>query len=423
MNTMKMLTTATIKAMRPGDKRQEVKDPSSVGLYLVLQPSGHRSFALRFRGLDGKPQKLVLGPFDPAGETDSEPVVGHPLTLASARRLAAELNRERLRGKDIRAKKEVSSITFSQVAQEFVREHVMKRNRRGKQVARLLGVDGDIMTKGGLCSRWSAKAITEVTAGDVYEVVQEARQRGVPGMAARTQGPSEARARHLHGALSALFGWAHKHRKVTVNPCRDVHPPEPGTSRDRVLAEAELVRVWEACGSLGEPFGTAIRLLVLTGSRLNEVAGMRRSEINGDVWMLPADRSKNKRPHALPLPPLALELLASIPDTGDLFFSTNGRTAVSGWSKVKVRLDKLSGVEGWRLHDIRRTAATGMASIGVAPHIVEAVLNHVSGAKAGVAGIYNRAAYGPEKRAALDVWADHVQALVTPNVVPLRRPA
>jgi integrase len=193
----------------------------------------------------------------------------------------------------------------------------------------------------------------------------------------------------------------------------------------------EIVSFWKAADQMGEPFGIVLKLLLLTGCRLREVAGMRRVELSDDgTWNLPGARTKNKKPHIVPLPPLACELIAGTMSRGDLIFSTTGVTPVSGWSKMKRRLDELMvrearrDIEPWRLHDLRRTAATGMAEIGVAPHIVEAVLNHISGAKASVAGMYNKAQYAAEKKAALERWAAHIEALISgrpAKVVPMRR--
>ena len=142
---------------------------------------------------------------------------------------------------------------------------------------------------------------------------------------------------------------------------------------------------------------------------------MTRDELSEDgaTWNIPGERTKNKRAHIVPLAPLARELLSAVIGDGKLIFTTTGRSPISGWSKIKKRLDSVMAIPSWRLHDLRRTAATGMAEIGIAPHIVEAALNHISGAKAGVAGTYNRAAYAPEKRAALERWAAHVQRLVS----------
>ncbi|MFD0460573.1 site-specific integrase [Microvirga aerilata] len=168
---------------------------------------------------------------------------------------------------------------------------------------------------------------------------------------------------------------------------------------------------------MGQPFGPLFRLLLLTGCRLSEIAEMTRSELSDDLSTLhlPGNRTKNGRPHVVYLSPLAREVLKSVkPIEGCPYvFSTNGRTPVSGFSKAKARLDSLMTVQDWRLHDLRRTAATGMAGLGVPPHIVEAALNHVSGAKAGVAGTYNVEAYTVERKEALERWSFHVHSIVS----------
>jgi integrase len=176
------------------------------------------------------------------------------------------------------------------------------------------------------------------------------------------------------------------------------------------LTDAEIIKYWAAVNTIEQPFRAALQLLLLTGSRLNEVGGMRRDELGADgAWTIPGIRTKNHRPHVVPLSPLMREIIAAVPVIeGPFVFTTTGRSAISGWSKIKTALDSKMGVPAWRLHDLRRTAATGMAELGTAPHVVEAVLNHISGARAGVAGIYNRAAYAEEKRAALERWSGHV---------------
>jgi integrase len=155
---------------------------------------------------------------------------------------------------------------------------------------------------------------------------------------------------------------------------------------------------------------------------------MQRAELSDDgtIWNIPGSRTKNRKPHTVPLPPLARQILASVVGEGGFVFTTTGDSPVSIGSKIKGRLDEAMAIPPWRLHDLRRTAATGMAEIGIPPHIVEAALNHVSGARAGVAGTYNRAAYAPEKKAALERWADHIAGLVSgraAKVVPIRKPA
>ena len=436
----KALTAAGIRTMRPAPERREIRDGGAVGLYLVVQPSGHKSFALRFRRPNRKPAKLVLGPFDPSAEGKGDPVIGQPLTLVAARQLAADLSRERARGRDVvadhkaekhRRRAEVverAANTFGQAAKDFIEGHAKTKTRQWQATARVLGfaATGEVI-RGSLADIWADRPVADIDGHDIYNVVEEARTRGVPGWAMKKDGPSDSRARHLFSALSTMFTWLHRHRRVEANPCAGVHRPEPGGSRDRVLTDAEIAKFWHAA-SAERHVGSLLKLLLLTGARLNEAAGLRRSELSDDgaTWTLPAARSKNKRAHVVPLSAQARGLIAAVPNLGsDLLWTTTGTTPVSGWSKIKLRLDRaMVDVPPWRLHDLRRTCATGMAEIGIAPHVIEAVLNHVSGPKGGVAGVYNRASYAAEKKAALERWADHVERLVSGKtakvVVPLR---
>jgi integrase len=213
----------------------------------------------------------------------------------------------------------------------------------------------------------------------------------------------------MHRALSKMFAWLREKRRVAVNPVEGLATPKTPRARDRVLTSDEVIRFWRAADA--EPtFGPMLKILLLSGQRLGEVAGMRRSEINGEIWTIPSSRTKNKLAHDVPLVPIVRNLL---PDgDGDLYFTTTGTTPISGLSKVKNRIDAAMGIPKWSLHDLRRTTATGMADLGIAPHIIEAVLNHISGHKAGVAGTYNRAKYAAEKKQALERWAAHVEGLI-----------
>jgi integrase len=207
-----------------------------------------------------------------------------------------------------------------------------------------------------------------------------------------------------------------RRRLVDANPCSGVPRPAPARARDRVFTSAEIVKFWGATEVVGGPFGGALRLLILTGCRLNEIAGLRWDEISEDgaEIRLPGNRTKNHRPHVVPLPPMARQIIASMPriDGCEYVLSTNGKTPVSGWSKCKVRIDALIGIPAWRLHDLRRTAITQMAELGVPPHVIELCVNHISGSRGGVAGIYNRSEMMAERRDALERWAAHVARLV-----------
>jgi integrase len=444
----KTMTAAAVKHYRPGQRRREIPDGGCPGLYLVIQASGYRSWAMRFRRPNGKPAKLTLGLVDLSGqEAESEPVLDSPLTLASARRLAAEIHRQRAMGRDVLADYDASrrrqksehesraKSTYPAAAKDFIEQYASKKTRRWRETARLLGLayppTGGERTriKGGLCERWNDKPIADIDGHDIHSLIDETRRSGAPGLERRSDGPTEARARVMLSCLSKMFSWLVQHRRVSQNPCKDVHRPEASTARDRVLIDAEIVKFWRATDAERKELSALLKLLLLTGCRLNEVAGMTRTELSDDgaTWNIPGSRTKNKRPHVVPLAHLARELLNSVkPIAGEagLVFTTTGRSPVSGWSKIKRRLDEAMKIPPWRLHDLRRTTATGMAEIGIAPHIVEAALNHISGAKAGVAGTYNRAAYAEEKRAALERWALHVQGLVSErpaNVVKMRK--
>jgi integrase len=234
-------------------------------------------------------------------------------------------------------------------------------------------------------------------------------------------------------SLSSFFAWAVSSGMIDANPVIGT-PVNPEHARDRVLAAEELRLIWNALR--GDHYGAILKLLMLSGQREGEIAGLNWSEIDlaRGVISLPAARCKNHRPHTIPVSEPAHAILEAQPRRGtngklrDLVFGY-GSGPFSAWSQAKTTLDARIAASGealpsWRVHDIRRSVATGMAEIGVQPHIIEAVLNHVSGHKGGVAGTYNKASYDREKRQALDLWAEHLLAIVEGRaaaVVPLKR--
>jgi integrase len=441
----KPLTAAAVRKFRPGGLRREIPDGACPGLHLVIQPTGAKSWALRYRRPDKRTAKLVLGSvFDlAAGEPETPPVIGGHLTLAAARRLVAELRHQIAQGRDPGAthfaQREVarasfadrSKNTFDIAARDFIDQHASKKTRRWYEQARLLGIrpsDLTLLPK-GLAHRWAKRPVAEIGGHDIHSIVDETRRNGAPGLVRRSNAPTEARARAMLSGLSKMFAWLVQNRRLTQNPCAGVHRPDTPKARDRVLSDAEILKFWKAVDEEPIIFAAPLKLLLLTGCRLNEVAAMQLAELTDDraMWTIPGARTKNHRAHTVPLPQLAQEILQNALVQGaqsTLAFSTTGISPVSGWSKVKKRLDLRMSIPHWRLHDLRRTAATGMGEIGIPPHIVEAALNHVSGTKAGVAGVYNRALYTTEKKAALARWAEHVQAIVdgsSAKVVPLVR--
>lgn len=224
-------------------------------------------------------------------------------------------------------------------------------------------------------------------------------------------------ANRARSALSALFSWAIGVGIVEMNPVVGTPKPADERSRDQTLSTTELACVLIACGQ--NDYGNIVRLLALTGQRREEIGRLAWSEIDLDraIWTIPASRTKNGRVHEVPLSTPALDILKSIPQrlNRDFVFG-QGHNGFSGWSKSKLQLDQkialAFSVRPWRLHDLRRTLATGLAEHSVLPHVIEAILNHVSGHKAGVAGIYNRASYHDQKKAALDQWGTHIKSLI-----------
>jgi integrase len=448
-NLITKLTDRAVLSYKPGAKRRRIRDTLAKSLFLVIEPSGIKSWQMRFRRPTGQIGKLTLGRVDASGrELKDDPEIGQPLTLAAARQLAAKVHRERELGRDPiadhkarkhRQRAELthrSNNTFAAAARAYVEDHAKPKQRRWSETARLLGMQPNSLEQiaGGLAERWGEKPIGEIDGHDIWSAVDEARRQGVPGLKARNEGTSEARARALHTALSSLFTWLQRQQRVTSNPCAGLHRPEAPRARERTLSDDEIRLFWQACDAVGEPFGAIFKLLLLTGARLNEVAGMRRSELHANgLWQLPGSRTKNRRPYKVLLPPMASALLP--PSQHDLVFTTTGTTPPSGWSRAKRRLDaamltaareppRNAAIEPWRLHDLRRTAVTGMAELGVRPDVIELCVNHVSGSRGGIAGVYNHSELLPERKAALERWSTHVAGLVsggTDNVVALHQ--
>jgi integrase len=417
------LTALNIEKWKPSAERQEVLDRD--GLYFIVQPSGVKSWALRYRRKgDGKAVKHTIG---------SYPAV----TLKDARSRATELRAEIERGADphgakVVARRQTVEDSFDAVARRYIVDLQRRQKRSWEWYARLLGLapngapqtldiirDGSMDQRGrrrrvSLVDRWGARRIGDIADTDIIEVLDQ------------VSGHAPILANRLHAVLSALFTWARKKRLVASNPCTGLDRPAEERSRDRVLDDKELRSVWLAAGELGHPHAGIARLLILTGQRRNEIADLRWSEVDLEerALHLPAARTKNARAHDVPLSASALAIIAGLPRQvdADLVFTIK-RKPITGFSRMKERLDEASGVTGWTLHDLRRTVASGLQRLGVRLEVTEAVLNHRGGSMAGIVGVYQRHDYAAEKADALAKWADHVDAAVggrKANVVTLR---
>jgi integrase len=398
------LTQRRIDALEcPAAKKDVlVFDDEQKGLGVRVTAGGGKSYLCQYRHA-GMKRRVSLGSCS-------------AISLAAAREAARAILGEAAKGRDhaserkaaaIEAKRKAGPSTLAQLIGQWEALHL--RGRRANYAAAAVQTLKRVFTKH--LNRPAAGLDRAGVVGTLDALAHEGKAQ-MAAMAAR------------YG--SALYGWALKRGSVEANPFARV-PIAPIARRERVLTDDEIRRVWAATARPGA-FNAIVRALLLTGQRREEVSGLSWSELDVDlsVWTLPAARSKNGKPHVIPLSMQMKALLRAEPrlKATDLVFPGE-RGVFSGWSKSKARLDRRGGVTGWTLHDLRRTAATRIAELGVAPHVIEAVLNHASGHKAGVAGVYNRARYASEKRLALDLWGERLAAIVeereaTGNVTSLR---
>ena len=363
-----------------GDRIHFDADLTGFGYRLRRGAGGRllRSWVIQYRHA-GVVRRYLIGPAK---------AIGAEQARAAARKLLAKI----ALGEDPQADRNVrrgrDRLTFRVIVAEYVaaRAAAVRPKTQGPHFRALHGAPLD---------RIGRKEIAAC-------IVVIERERGTP---------TALRAR---AALSSLFVWAMRSGLTDANPAANTPKPTIGRGRDRVLSDDELGRVWRASGD--DDHGRIVKLLILCGARRAEIGGLCWSELDFDagIWTLPPARAKNGRAHALPIMPMMTAILAAVPQraTRDQLFGERGAGGFAGWSQKKRELDAKSGVAGWVLHDIRRTVATGMANLGVAPHIIEEILGHSGGGhKAGVAGIYNRATYATAVRAALAVWHDHVRAI------------
>jgi integrase len=357
-----------------------------------------RSFCAQYRA-NGRARRVNVGGAD-------------KITAAQAREAARRILARVELGHDPQAEKQAQRVQAARTFQSVVDAYLAAKQDALRPVSLRIA---KLYLTGPYFKPLHPIGVSEITHPDV-----------AARLSAITRNHSSHTAAAARRAISALFKWAMEEGWTRANPIIGTRKPAEAKPRDRVLTDAELVAIWNACGD--DDHGRIVRLLILLGSRRQEVGGMRWSEIDLDAgtWTLPADRAKNKHPVTVALPRAALAIIESVPlTTRDQLFGSRAAQGFSHWGSAKADLDRrLAGtVRSWRVHDIRRTVATRMADIGIEPHVIEACLNHYSGHRRGVAGTYNRSAYERAVKAALARWSDHVLSLVEgrrSKIVPLR---
>lgn len=306
------------------------------------------------------------------------------------------------KGENPARKKPTQADSFAAVADEWLQRD-QAHNRSFTEVKRV--IDRDVKPV------WEGRLIANIGRRDALELIDHIADRGAITLARRT-----------HAHLHRLFRWAIGRGIIEANPFADLPRPGKAVKRDRVLGDAELALVWRAAADTEWPFGPIFQLLLLTAARKTEIAALRWSEIDGDTIRLNGQRTKNAEPHAIPLSRQASVIIKTLPRMAgsDLVFTTTGKSCVSGFSKAKAALDAAvkrnnngHPLPEWRAHDIRRSAATGLQRLGVNLQVIEAILGHVSGSRAGIVGVYQRHGFDREKTSALQAWAHHVEAITS----------
>jgi integrase len=407
------LTDRLLKSLKT-----DVTDSIVPGLAVRVSATGQKTFVLvgRFPGRSN-PTRRAIGAYpaislEQARRTARDWIALVQCGIDPAAQVAIEREANRAR----------QQSTFGAVAESFLEKHVASRRTAGA-IGRLV--------RGKLIARWRDRPIDTIGKRDIIDMIEDIQEKS--GVASARQTLAYAR---------RLFGWAAARDQIAINPFTTIATADflpPKVSRDRVLSDTELALVLKATapdGGVGYPTAPYTRFVLLTACRRSEASDSVWAEFDLEqaTWLLPAARVKNAIEHALPLPPAAVDLLVALPrfvGSDYVFSDTVGRRPINGFSRRKTRLDeRIAQLNGGQLiasftwHDLRRSAASGMAALGIAPHVIESILNHRSGVISGIARIYNRHDFRAEKAHALALWADHLDRLErgepAGNVVRLR---
>lgn len=435
-----IISKRTVDAATPASKDVILWDEKLPGFGLKVTPAGGKTYLYRFRlAHPGEAERTAPAKYSIGKHGELTPEQARKRAQELAALVAQGVDPRELEADSRRAKDDAkrlaeekarleTDLAFSRIADLWLTHYEDEKGRRPSSVRQ-----AKLVVENYLKPALGGKPLPHMSRTDLQSVLD-----AVPVT-------KKAMRRAVFAYASVLFGWAAGRGYVPRNPLVDMAKPPAPKARDRVLTDNELLEVWNAAGSMGMPWGAFYRIAILTGQRREEVAALRWAELDRDAreWIVPADRAKNGVVHIVPLSDSVMQELDAIarserwPKSG-FVLTTTGRTSISGFSKAKKALDakvhelrqKCSGegaeletLPAWRLHDLRRTVATGLQRLGIRFEVTEAVLNHISGAKGGVAGIYQRHDWKDEKRAALNAWAAHVSGLITgaghTNVVQL----
>lgn len=376
---IKALTAKFVENIKPNGKRQEFCDPYLKGFGLRVSKTGAKTFYVRFR-YRGKIERKTIG---------SYPV----FSLLEAKTQASKIIAQAEKGELHKAAEQ--KLTIKEAYDRFIQLYAKIHNKDWA------GSDSRLKK---FMAEYGSMNLVDLHRRDIIAFLDKLVADGTPTQANRAR-----------AALSRFLNWCVERTYIDHSPCHGTPKPAKENSRDRVLNDDEISKLYNACHGFSYPFGPLFQILLLTAQRRGEVSEMRWSELDlkNKTWTIPKERAKNAKAHIVPLSAPVVEILEDIPRflRSDFVFTTTGKTPVSGHGKYKYRLDKILGADDWVPHDLRRTAASGMARLEVPPYVVEKILNHVSGTFSGVLGVYNQYGYDREKREALNKWADYVIGL------------
>jgi integrase len=393
------LTKRAVDALAPTDKDQVVFDAELPGFGIKITPSGRKVFLVQYRyppGRTGRIRRYTIGPYGESLTPDQargiavqvkgklaagiDPVSERDAVLADAAKAAQEKRR-----------KHTNSVEA--VAADFIARHAKPRLRSWREYERML--------QDYVLPDWGSRPITEIRRSDVTALLDAVEEKR-----------SAALADHVLAVIRKMFNWHAARDERFLSPLVKgmTRTSHTARARDRVLSDDEIRALWRTLEQAPYPFGPFVQLLLLTAQRRDEIAHLRWTEIDSDLWVIPRERYKNGRANTVPLSKAAQRILSSLPRAGEYAFTTTGRTPISGFSKAKAAIDKASGIRSWRLHDLRRTARSLMSRGGVSGEVAERVLGH---AIRGVAGVYDRHNYVPEKRKALERLAEVITEIIS----------
>jgi integrase len=390
------LTKSAIDALPSLSSDVVYWDAAYPGFGVKVTPKGRKVFIVLYRtgGAGSNLRKYTIGPYGR--------VTLHQARVAAQRVFAAKHEGRDLAAEKREAKRRVVADRVEDLLETFVAQR-LSQNRSGGEIARLLHRE--------MGKAWVGRSIHEISKRDVVEVVSAIEQRGAPIAANKTL-----------KSIKTFLRWCVGRAVIDQSPAENVPLPSKEIARDRILDDDELAQVILAARKISGPYGGIVELLALTGQRREEVAGLQWAELDlaQRVWTLPKSRTKNAKAHVVHLSEQSMTVLTRVDHPGPYVFSLLGTKPFQEFSRAKRLVDELSGVTGWRLHDLRRTCVSGMARLGVAPHVADKILNHQAGTISGVAAVYQRHEFLAERQCALERWGRHIAYIVAKPSSELR---